>query len=218
MARRASAPRVIGEKLGFNTDAMRLAQNGNIKLDIDRFEKRKVARRMFSVFDQLATNGRTVGGVVVDGKLCGGVVSLPTLTKEEAVRANSMFSLYAVWKGMAGAPDGEDVGYVQCSRSEPELLTDRMRIAGDAWIAITGNMKLRNVALLTALCHDMLLSDGAVVDIGAGKPRVRWRIIVETVDGVKDRDCQRDCIKRACKDLISAIDKARKSGHVFFSI
>jgi hypothetical protein len=85
---------------GFNQDAMRMKANGNVKLTIDRWEKGKVARRNFSVFDQLATNGKTVGKVVYP----------PTLTKNQAVAGNNMFAVYAVWKGLGGLSDREPTG------------------------------------------------------------------------------------------------------------
>jgi hypothetical protein len=188
MARaKPSKPRDIG----FNHDAMNMAQNSNVKLVIDRWQGSKVARRMFSVFDQLATNGKTVGNVTYP----------PTLTKNEAVAGNNMFALYATWKGLAGAPDNEDVGFVQCSRPDKELLTDRMKVAGNEWRKITGRMQPGNAALIAAISHDMLTSDGAMIDTKADRPVVRWRKVVASVCGINDRDCQRDAVKRMCVDL-----------------
>lgn len=138
---------------GFNQEAMRLRSNSNVKVVVDRYEQGKVARRNFSVFDQLATNGKTVGDVAY----------LPTLTKNMAVAANNMFVLYATWKGQGGAPDNDNIGFVQCGRSEPELLTDRMKLAGEELARATSPMKSRNRKLLIALCHDMLTSDGAML-------------------------------------------------------
>ena len=236
----------------FNVEAMNMAQNANIKLVVDRWEGTRVARRHFSVFDQLATNGKTVGTVIYP----------PTLTKNQAVAGNNMFALYAAWKGMAGVVDDDDIGYVQCGRSEPELLTDRMKLCGEEWVYITTGVKMRNgervkfrdgmdplnVKLLTAICDDMLLADGSMIyterapmpDEDGNRPKteavavtlsrstfdpitglksgvegyevqrakvvtsgpvVRWRKVVEKVCGIKDRDCQRDAIKRMCVDL-----------------
>jgi hypothetical protein len=138
---------------GFNQEAMNQPVNSNIKVVIDRYEKGRVARRDFSVFDQLATNGKMVGTVVYP----------PTLTKNMAVAGNNMFALYATWKGLAGAPDNDDVGFVQTSRSEPELFTDRMRIAGEHFRKIVNAMEPKNAALLVSLVHDMLVSDGAML-------------------------------------------------------
>jgi len=177
---------------GFNQEAMNQPVNGNIKVMIDRHAKGRVARRDFSVFDQLATNGKTVNNVTYP----------PTLTKGQATAGNNMFSLYAVWKGLGGAPDREDIGYVQCSRVEPEMVTDRMLIAGDEWKRITGQMKSPgNAVLLAALCHDMMIADGAMLDTKSDRPVVRWRRVVQQVAGINDRDCQRDAVKRMCEDL-----------------
>lgn len=240
--RRASKPRDIG----FNTEAMNMPVNSDVKLAVCRYEQRKVARRMFSVFDQLATNGKTVNYVVYP----------PTLSKEMAVTGNNMFGLYAVWKGYGGKPDREDVGFVQGARSAPELLTDRMIKAGAEYMAIASRMDADRAKLLTAICHDMVFSDGAMiitekspeiewVDIvkqrrampgepadengkvnfivqrpkpRAMTPKVRWREVVRVVAGINDRDCQRDAIKRMCIDLVKALDEARKSGDVIISI
>lgn len=184
--RKASKPREIG----FNTEAMNQAVNSDVVLGIDRYEGRKVARRMFSVFDQLATNARGEGQ--------------PTLTKLEAVAGNNMFALYAVWRGLGGMPDGEDVGYVQMSRSKPELVNDRMLIAGKEWADITGKLSRGHAALIGALCHDMLTSDGAMIDTQTLKPVVRWRRVCLDVTGVKSREDQNFYIRRLCRDLVKA--------------
>lgn len=213
---KASVPREIG----FNHEAMSLPRNSDIRLAACRFEQRKVARRMFSVFDQLATNGKTVAGTAVNGKLEGGVVYPPTLTKPQAVAGNNMFTLYAVWKGLAGASDRDDIGFVEGGTNDRELLTDRMKLAGEQWKYIltgVGKDRIRthkpmdalHVKLLTALCHDMLTSDGAMIDVKSAAPKVRWREVVRTVCGINDRECQRDAVKRMTVDLERAARAAK---------
>lgn len=221
-------------EIGFNTEAMNLAANSDVVITLDRWAKERVARRDFSVFDQLATNGKTVGTVVYK----------PTLSKAMAVAGNNMFAVYAAWKGLAGASE-KPAEFIQCGRSEPELLTDRMRIAGDEWRAILSHMKPGNASLLAAICHDMLHANGAMLfterspeieyqDVpvtrraepyewgdpdgtvtttverarqAPSRPVVRWRRVVQTVCGINDRDCQRDAIKRMCDDLIKSLEK-----------
>jgi hypothetical protein len=183
-------------EIGFNTEAMNLAANSDVVITLDRWAKERVARRDFSVFDQLATNGKTVGTVIYK----------PTLSKAMAVAGNNMFSVYAAWKGLAGAPE-KPTEYVQSGRSEPELLTDRMKVAGDEWRAILSHMKSGNASLLAAICHDMLHANGAMLDVTSDRPVVRWRRVVQTVCGINDRDCQRAAIKRMSEDLIKSLEK-----------
>ena len=183
-------------EIGFNTEAMNLAANSDVVISLDRWAKERVARRDFSVFDQLATNGKTVGDVIYK----------PTLSKAMAVAGNYMFAIYAAWKGLAGASE-KFAEFVQCGRSEPELLTDRMKIAGDEFKAVLSRMSSGNASLLAAICHDMLHANGAMLDVNSDRPVVRWRRVVQAVCGINDRDCQRDAIKRMSEDLIKSLEK-----------
>lgn len=183
-------------EIGFNTEAMNMAANSDVVITLDRWAKERVARRDFSVFDQLATNGKTVGTVVYK----------PTLSKAMAVAGNNMFAIYAAWRGLAGAPE-KPQEYVQGGRREPELLTTRMELAGDEWRAVLSLMKSGNASLLAAICHDMLHANGAMIDTASNRPVVRWRRVVQVVCGINDRDCQRDAIKRMCEDLIKSLEK-----------
>lgn len=98
-----------------------------------------------------------------------------TITANQSAAGARLVEIYAAWKGLAGAPDSVDVGYVQQSRPEPELVTDRMLSAGREWKAIMSYVGPSSSRLLLALCQDIVEGDGYFLLLEKKEGAPKWK-------------------------------------------